>query len=143
MPRSRSSRRPMVSNVGVTSTSSLVSNSTLVMSSSLSSRFRAEPEVAIVAVAAMIASRLRAERAPHGKAEAGPPAPPAPGTDATARVRTSVRRAASRVGRWSSSSREKGKRGGLRERGGAAAALARFELPRDLARGGACPTPYK
>lgn len=72
MPRSRSSRRPMVSNVGVTSTSSLVSNSTLVMSSSLSSRFRAEPEVAIVAAAAMIPTRMRAKRAPQRKAEAEP-----------------------------------------------------------------------
>ena len=61
-----------MSNVGVTSTSSLVSNSTLVMSSSLRSRFRAEPEVAIVAVAAMIPSRLKAERAPQRKTEAGP-----------------------------------------------------------------------
>lgn len=45
MPRSRSSRSPIVSKVGVTSTSSLVSNSTFVMSSSFMIRFRAEPVV--------------------------------------------------------------------------------------------------
>ena len=59
MPRSRSSRRPMVSNVGVASTSSLVSNSTLVMPSSLSSRFRAEPDVAILVEVAMIPIPLK------------------------------------------------------------------------------------